>query len=97
VIKADNLRVADVFSSDPFCQLRLSGVSRTTAVRKSTINPSWHETFTFPLLSLECELLCQVRLYCVLHSKSLEVRIILKYRFFAGSAVVISAMDCAAK
>ncbi|KAG5190673.1 hypothetical protein JKP88DRAFT_298096 [Tribonema minus] len=60
VVRAENLRVADVFSSDPYCQLRLAGMSRRTAVRKTTTSPAWHETFVFPLLSLEWELLCEL-------------------------------------
>ena len=54
VLSARNLDAADVFgTSDPFCVVALAGEGRydgrakKTTVKKRTLNPKWHESFTY--------------------------------------------------
>lgn len=53
--------MGDIQSSDPYCIL-LIGSKRVgkTSVRPWTVNPTWNETFTVPLLHLKHPLVIEV-------------------------------------
>ncbi|CAN0072263.1 unnamed protein product, partial [Phaeothamnion confervicola] len=60
VAAARNLRRADIVSSDPFVVLRLAGAVARTRVKENTRSPTWEETFTFTMLSRDCDLVAQI-------------------------------------
>lgn len=53
--------MGDFRSSDPYCILHI-GSKRVgqTAVRKWTLDPTWNETFTIPLLHLKHPLVIEI-------------------------------------
>lgn len=53
--------MGDIHSSDPYCIL-LIGSKRVgkTSVHRWTVNPTWNETFTVPLLHLKHRLVIEV-------------------------------------
>eukprot|EP00475_Leptophrys_vorax_P016894 TRINITY_DN233_c0_g1_i1.p1 TRINITY_DN233_c0_g1~~TRINITY_DN233_c0_g1_i1.p1 ORF type:complete len:316 (-),score=114.50 TRINITY_DN233_c0_g1_i1:31-978(-) len=42
-----DLIVADLLTSDPYCEVIVAGMTRTTKIIDKTLNPVWNETFTF--------------------------------------------------
>jgi len=42
-----DLMVADMLSSDPYCEVVVAGMVRTTKTVEKSLNPVWNETYTF--------------------------------------------------
>jgi hypothetical protein len=42
-----NLIVADLISSDPYCEISVQGLTQTSAVIPKQLNPVWNQTFCF--------------------------------------------------
>eukprot|EP00475_Leptophrys_vorax_P009663 TRINITY_DN1639_c0_g1_i1.p1 TRINITY_DN1639_c0_g1~~TRINITY_DN1639_c0_g1_i1.p1 ORF type:complete len:460 (+),score=148.97 TRINITY_DN1639_c0_g1_i1:38-1381(+) len=42
-----DLVVADMLTSDPYCEVNVGGMVRTTKIVEKSLNPTWNETFVF--------------------------------------------------
>eukprot|EP00742_Colponemidia_sp_Colp-10_P008469 GILJ01009176.1.p1 GENE.GILJ01009176.1~~GILJ01009176.1.p1 ORF type:complete len:1090 (-),score=186.68 GILJ01009176.1:145-3414(-) len=55
VVGASGLRKADLFSSDPYCLVKLGRQQHKTKVVRKSLNPTWDEEFEFLVSSLEVQ------------------------------------------
>eukprot|EP00743_Colponemidia_sp_Colp-15_P006197 GILK01006664.1.p1 GENE.GILK01006664.1~~GILK01006664.1.p1 ORF type:complete len:1102 (+),score=210.12 GILK01006664.1:226-3531(+) len=55
VVGASGLRKADLFSSDPYCLVKLGRQQHKTKVVRKCLNPTWDEEFEFLVSSLEVQ------------------------------------------
>eukprot|EP01129_Flabellula_baltica_P006236 TRINITY_DN2315_c0_g1_i1.p1 TRINITY_DN2315_c0_g1~~TRINITY_DN2315_c0_g1_i1.p1 ORF type:complete len:162 (-),score=28.46 TRINITY_DN2315_c0_g1_i1:69-554(-) len=52
VIEAVDLKVGDIFTSDPFVRISFMGNKFRTGIDTNTLNPEWDEKFTFTVSNL---------------------------------------------